>query len=124
MKSGAAGRDAAAGAGPGVVVVLMTHPDEGAAAALVTTLVQERLVACGNILPGVESIYRWRGALERARECLVVLKTTAAEVGRVIERIPALHPYEVPEILALPVVAGHAGYLDWVVGNAGNSQHD
>lgn len=123
MKSATAGRDAAAGAGR-VAVLLVTHPDEAGAAALVTTLVEERLVACGTIVPGVESIYRWQGALERARECVVILKTTAAEVDRVVERIPALHPYEVPEILALPVVAGHAGYLAWVVGNAGYSQHD
>jgi periplasmic divalent cation tolerance protein len=120
VKSGTAGRDAAAGAGA-VVVVLVTHPDEAGARALVTALVEERLAACGNIVPGVESIYRWQGALEQARECLVILKTTAAEVGRLIERIPALHPYEVPEILALPVAAGHAGYLAWVAGNAGNS---
>ncbi len=123
MKSGAAGRDEAAGAGP-FVVVLVTHPDAAGAAALVTALVEERLAACGNIVPGVDSIYRWQGALERARECLVILKTTAAAVDRLMKRIPELHPYEVPEILALPVTAGHAGYLEWVAGNAGNSQRD
>lgn len=123
MNQGAAGRDGAAGAGPGAVVVLVTCPEE-AADGLVTALVEERLAACGNIVRGVESIYRWQGALERSQECLIILKTTAAEVGRLIERLPGLHPYEVPEILALPVVAGHAGYLEWVAGNAGNSQQD
>lgn len=117
----AGGREGAAASGSEGRVVLVTCP-EAAARGLVTDLIEERLAACGNILPGVESIYRWQGAIERAEECLVILKTTAAEAGRLVERIPDLHPYEVPEVLVLPVTAGHAAYLDWVAGNVGNSQ--
>ncbi len=95
-------------------VVLVTAPGEEAAERLVQALVSEGVVACGTILPGALSIYTWRGALERDREALVLLKTTAAGVARVLERVPALHPYEVPEVLVLPVEAGHGPYLDWL----------
>lgn len=101
--------------------MLVTCP-ASAASGLVTGLIEERLAACGNIVRGIESIYRWQGAIERAEECLVILKTTAAESGRLVDRIPKLHPYEVPEVLVLPVAAGHAAYLEWVAGNVGNSQ--
>jgi periplasmic divalent cation tolerance protein len=98
-------------------VVLVTLPDEPAAQELVTRLVEERVVACGNILPGVMSIYRWEGAVERAREALVVFKTTAQGAERLVRRVPELHPYDVPEVLVLPVTAGHEPYLRWVADN-------
>ncbi|MFW6080226.1 MAG: divalent-cation tolerance protein CutA, partial [Gemmatimonadota bacterium] len=79
-------------------------------------LVEERVVACGNILPALTSIYRWGGEVERDQEALVVLKTTTAAVPELLERVPALHPYDVPEVLVLPVDAGHAPYLGWVAG--------
>ena len=106
---GAAGARAA-----DVRVALVTAPDAGTAETLVHTLVEEGVVACGNIVPGVVSIYRWQGQVERAGEVLVVLKTTAAAVPRLLEQVPALHPYEVPEVLVLPVAAGHEPYLAWV----------
>lgn len=100
-------------------VVLVTLPDEASAEALVERLVAEAVVACGSIVPGVTSIYRWQGAVERTREALVVFKTTAAGAERVVRRVPELHPYEVPEVLVLPVEAGHGPYLDWVAQNVG-----
>lgn len=98
-------------------VVLVTTPDVGVAEELVRRLVEEGVVACGNILPGITSIYRWKGAVERATEALVVFKTTAAGAARVVERVPEVHPYEVPEVLVLPVDAGHGPYLEWITQN-------
>jgi periplasmic divalent cation tolerance protein len=95
-------------------LAVMTAPSAEAAEALVRALIEERLVACGNIVPGLTSIYRWRGAVECEAEVLVLLKTTAAALPRLLERAPALHPYEVPELLILPVETGHPPYLKWV----------
>ncbi len=102
-------------------VVLVTLPDAGAAESLVGKLVEDGVVACGNIIAGVTSIYRWEGAVERATEALVVFKTTAAGAARLVELVPGLHPYEVPEVLVLPVDAGHGPYLDWIAQNV--SEH-
>jgi len=77
-------------------------------------LVEERLVACVNVLPGVRSFYRWEGEVHDDPEVLMVLKTTEEGVGRVLERLPELHPYDTPEILALPVTEGFAPYVSWV----------
>ncbi len=121
--TGVGGGAGAEGDGPtDVRVALVTAPDAGAAEALVQALVEEGVAACGNIVPGVVSIYRWQGQVERAAEVLVVLKTTAAAVPRLLERVPALHPYEVPEVLVLPVAAGHQPYLAWVAGSVATLQ--
>ncbi|HSH46214.1 MAG TPA: divalent-cation tolerance protein CutA [Longimicrobiales bacterium] len=100
-------------------VVLVTTPDEETATSLVTTLVEEGVVACGNILPGIRSIYRWQGAVENSTEALVVFKTTTDGAVRLAERVPALHPYDVPEVLVLPVEGGHRPYLDWIEESVG-----
>jgi periplasmic divalent cation tolerance protein len=102
-----------------VKVVLVTLPDGAAAEALVGRLVEERVVACGNIVPGLTSIYRWQGEVERAGEVLVLFKTTSAGAERLIRRVPELHPYDVPEVLVLPVEVGHGPYLQWVAENVG-----
>lgn len=98
-----------------VRVVLMTAPDAEAARSIARALVDERLIACASLLPGVTSIYRWEGAVEEAAEVLVVMKTRAALVPRLVERAAALHPYEVPELLALPVADGLPAYCRWVM---------
>lgn len=95
-------------------VVLITAPDQETAENLVRTLLEERLIACGNIMPGVTSLYWWKGAVERDTEVQIVIKTTAAKVERLLERVPELHPYEVPEVLVLRVEDGHGPYLAWV----------
>jgi periplasmic divalent cation tolerance protein len=97
-----------------IVLLLSTFPDRDAAITAVRTLVEKRLVACGNIVPGVESIYRWQGSVETSAEVMVIFKTTADSAEAAQARLRELHPYEVPEILQLPVDAGWAPYLDWV----------
>jgi periplasmic divalent cation tolerance protein len=97
-----------------VLTVLSTAPDAEVAERIGATLVEERLAACANVLEGVTSIFRWKGEVEREQEVLIILKTTVGGVGRLTERLVALHPYEVPEVLAIPVRTGHGPYLDWV----------
>lgn len=101
---------------PDVRLALVTLADAASAEAMVLRLVEEGVVACGNIVPGLSSIYRWRGEIERASEVLVLFKTTRAGAERLIRRVPELHPYDVPEVLVVPVEAGHGPYLDWVIG--------
>lgn len=82
-------------------------------------LVENRLAACVNVVPGVESIYRWQGEVETAQEALLIMKTTAARFGELRHRILELHRYAVPEIVAIPIVEGSASYLSWVAGEVG-----
>ena len=95
-------------------VVLVTTPDADSARAIARTLVEERLAACGNVVPGLTSIYRWQGAVEEAAEALLMLKTSDDRLAALSERVIELHPYEVPEVLALRVDAGSQPYLDWI----------
>lgn len=99
----------------GVAVVLVTAPDEEKAAALARTLVEERLIACANLVPKVRSIYRWQGAVHDEAEVLLVMKTRAERFPALAARVKALHPYTVPEVLQLPVGAGADAYLRWVL---------
>ena len=96
------------------LVVLVTAPSADQAASLGRTLVGERLAACGNVVPGLRSIYRWEGKVQDEPEALLVLKTTRARFAALRERALDLHPYDVPEVLALPVEAGSAAYLEWI----------
>ena len=101
---------------PQVLTVFMTAPDSDEAERIASTLVEERLAACANVVRDVVSVYRWEGELQRDAEVLVILKTTADGVEALKSRAMALHPYDVPEFLALPVVEGHEPYLRWVRG--------
>ena len=94
------------------VVVLCTFPDLDQARQIGAALVERQVAACVNLLPGVESIYRWEGKVERAGEVLALIKTT--RYSDLEAAIRELHPYEVPEIIALPVVAGLPAYLKWL----------
>lgn len=96
------------------LVVLVTAPSAEQAAALARALVEERLAACGNVVPGVTSIYRWEGRVHEDAEALLVLKTTRARFEALRDRVLALHPYQVPEVIALAVEAGSAPYLAWI----------
>lgn len=98
----------------GVAVVLVTVPDAETAERVGRTLVEERLAACVNVVPGVTSLYRWDGALRQTAEVLLIVKTTVRAFPRLRERVLEIHPYDVPEILDLPVRAGESRYLDWV----------
>jgi periplasmic divalent cation tolerance protein len=97
------------------LIVLTTWPDAESARAATRKLVEEKLAACGNLVPGIESIYRWQGNIETSSEVLVIFKTTTARYAQLEARIRELHSYEVPEILAVPVGAGLPAYLRWVV---------
>jgi periplasmic divalent cation tolerance protein len=96
------------------VVVLVTAPTADAAAEIARGRVEEGLAACGNVVPAIRSIYRWAGEVQDEAEALLVLKTERRLVPALKERLPALHPYQVPELLVLPVEDGLAPYLEWV----------
>jgi periplasmic divalent cation tolerance protein len=98
-----------------VVVVLTTWPSAEAARAGGRLVVEERLAACANIVPAIESIYRWQGKVESSAEVLVIFKTTEALYAQLESRVRELHKYEVPEIIRLPVSGGLVSYLNWVV---------
>jgi periplasmic divalent cation tolerance protein len=100
-------------AGLAIRVVLITAPAD-AAEPLARTLVGERLAACVNVVPGVRSIYRWQGRVEADDEVLLVVKTRGERVEALSERVRELHPYDLPETLALPASGGSAAYLEWV----------
>jgi periplasmic divalent cation tolerance protein len=100
-----------------VLVVLTTWPDAEKARAAARVLVEEKLVACANLVPAIESIYRWQGAVETNSEVLVVLKTTIARYQMLETRILELHSYEVPEIVCLRAADGLPRYLRWVESN-------
>ena len=97
-----------------VLVALTTCPDEASAAAVATALVQERLAACVNRIGGVRSTYFWDARLQDEAEILLIIKTTAGRLDELRTRLAALHPYEVPELVAIPVTDGNERYLDWV----------
>ncbi len=105
--------------GGGVCTVLVTAPDMEVAETLGTRLVEEGRAACANLLPGVVSLYRWEGALQRDDEVLLILKSTLPAAEALRERVVELHPYEVPEVLVLPVGGGHPPYLAWVQNQVG-----
>jgi periplasmic divalent cation tolerance protein len=99
---------------PDAIVVLTTLATPEEAAKLVQTLLERRLIACGNILPGVRSLYRWEGKVADEREVIVLMKTKAARLEALELAFGELHPYKVPELLALPVAAGLHKYLEWI----------
>ncbi len=101
------------------LVVLVTAPDGEPAEALVRALVAEGLAACVNRVPGIRSTYRWQGAVHDDPETLLIAKTTAAAWPALEARVRELHPYELPEVIALPVAAGSAPYLAWLSGAVG-----
>lgn len=106
----------------GVTVLLMTAPDAATAERLGRAVVDERLAACANVVPGITSIYRWEGEVQTEPEVLMIVKTTVEAVGPLMERVAELHPYDVPELLALPVEAGAVKYLNWVGSEVGDSE--
>ena len=95
-------------------MVLITCPDRRVAETLGRALVEDRLVACANVVPGLTSVYRWKGKVCRDREVLVLLKTRRPRFAALVRRVRELHPYSVPEVIALPVTAGSPAYLAWV----------
>jgi periplasmic divalent cation tolerance protein len=101
-----------------VLLALSTFPDIETAGRIARELVTENFAACANIIPAVESVYRWQGKIESGNEALAFFKTTAARSAAFQEKLKSLHPYEVPEIIFIPVTAGLPEYLHWVVDNS------
>ncbi len=95
-------------------VVLITVPEAETGLKIARTLVEERLAACVNLVPGLTSVYRWEGRVVEDGEVLLIVKTTTQAFPRLKERVLALHPYTLPEIIALPIWEGHLPYLAWV----------
>jgi len=102
------------------IVILCTCSGAEEAARLARGLVEARLAACVNVIPRVQSYYRWQGALESAEEYLLVIKSSRALFDSLRDEVARLHSYEVPEILALPVIAGSDAYLSWLDASLGN----
>ena len=100
-----------------VLVVLSTLPTADKAAEIAHALVEEQLAACVNIVPAVRSIYRWQGATQDDSEALAIIKTTRDRYDALARRVLQLHPYELPELIALPLEGGHPAYLAWVAGS-------
>lgn len=96
------------------LLCLSTCPDAETAARIACALVEEQLAACVNRLPGVHSTYRWQGKVVDDAEVLLVIKTTNERLEALRGRLVELHPYEVPELIAIEVVDGHPAYLDWI----------
>jgi len=99
------------------LTVFCTFPDLEYARRVVDQLVKDRLIACGNIFPAIESIYRWKDKIERASEVLAILKTTRHKFGQLESVFKELHPYEVPELIATPISNGLPAYLAWITEN-------
>ena len=97
-----------------MLVVLVTVPTLQEARQLARLIVQQRLAACVNIVPGIASLFWWKGRMEQARETLLIIKTTTAAFETLRRFICAHHSYEVPEVIAMPIRAGHRPYLNWV----------
>lgn len=100
-------------------IVMTTATDQQEALRLGRTLVEEHLAACATAVPGVQSVYRWKGEIETAGECLLLIKTAVGRLAALEARLHELHSYDTPEFLVLPVAAGSAGYLAWLMGNLG-----
>lgn len=96
------------------LMILVNVPDEATAHHMARSLVEGRVAACINILPGVRSVYRWQGKIEEAQEVTLLIKTTQARYVDLEAAVKAAHPYDVPELIALPIVAGLPEYLSWI----------
>ena len=98
-----------------VLLAFCTCPNEVVAEAIADILVGEKLAACVNLLPGIRSIYAWQGEIQRDAEVMLLIKTSTARLVALTQRLPELHPYDLPEIIAIPVSHGLPPYLEWVL---------
>jgi len=96
------------------IACLCACPDAATAARIAEALVDERLAACVNVLPGVASVYRWQGRVDQANEVLLIIKSTRARLQALTARVVELHPYELPELVAVDIAGGLPGYLAWI----------
>ena len=99
------------------LIILNTCPDKESANRVANTLVENRIAACVNIIPGLTSVYHWQGKIERSEEYLLVIKSTQTAYEQVESTIRLTHPYELPEVIAVPLTTGFAPYLAWISKN-------
>jgi len=100
--------------GTGEVVVLITASSSEEAQKIAQSLLNHRKAACVNIVPGVTSLFWWKGKIDSAQECLLIVKTKASALDQVISLVKQTHSYQVPEVVALPIVGGNDEYLEWI----------
>ena len=105
-----------------ILLALSTFPDLETARKISNQLVTGKLAACANILPAVESIYRWKEKIEKANETLVLFKVSEDRRSAFQEKLQSLHPYEVPEFIVVPILAGSEGYLRWLRDSTGGDR--
>lgn len=96
------------------IIVLITAPSQDEATRIGTTLVDEHLAACVNMVPEVRSLFFWEGRTRDERETLLIVKSRQPLLGRLVSRVKTLHSYSVPEVIALPIIGGSQEYLDWL----------
>lgn len=102
-------------------LVLCTCPDKDSAHLIAEQLVDQKLAACVNILPGVTSVYRWMGNIEESQEQLLIIKTVSDLTEKLVNTISDLHPYELPEVIGVPIESGSLDYLNWISENTNKS---
>jgi len=98
-----------------VAAIYTTIDDIKTARRIAQTLTEEQLVACVNIIPNIESVYRWKGKIENSNEIVLIAKTVDQNVKKTIQRIKQLHKYDVPDIIVLPIIGGLKGYLNYII---------
>ena len=98
----------------GEVLIYVTASNRDAAMAIARALLAERLIACANVIDGATSLYWWQGVIEEAREVVLIAKTTARQVARVVAKVKGMHDYSCPCVVALPIVAGNPDFLQWI----------
>jgi len=96
------------------IVVFITTVDKKQAEAIASALVERSIAACVNIVEGIDSLFRWQGKVDRQKECLMIVKSRKALMPKLIKLVKSLHSYDVPEIIALPIIAGEKKYLEWL----------
>ena len=106
-----------------ILIVMSNAPDNASAHALARALVNTKLAACVNILPGVHSVYRWQGRVEDATEVTLLIKTTRRHYPQLQQALVAAHPYDLPEVVAWPLTEGYAPYLNWVAAETSPDAH-
>lgn len=96
------------------IIIFITAPSKKEARLIVSSLIKKRLIACGSILGGVDSIFIWKSKIDRASEALLILKTKKALFKKIVSEVEKLHSYDVPEIIAFPIIEGSKKYLEWI----------
>ncbi|MFM7657106.1 MAG: divalent-cation tolerance protein CutA [Burkholderiaceae bacterium] len=106
-----------------VLMVMSNAPDQATAHTLAHALVEAKLAACVNILPGVKSVYRWQGDIEHAEEVTLLIKTTRQHYAQLQQALVHAHPYDLPEVIAWPIAEGYAPYLHWIASETTSEKH-